>query len=179
MPTSCNYNCTELPEHEQIDCGEWLKGGISAVGVLECDHEIADFTSAVETQAAIDAGKLTIFKAIKGQMPDASPLTVDNPVGGCGSPTKVINFDRTASWTDANVTAGNVDTYNALNRRNAGLILYQCDSGMITVIDEDGGFVSTQMIPESGSDLQKFTTTYSWRKFDGPPMYEAPAGIYE
>ena len=61
----CSYNCTDLPDHEQVSCGEYPKGGVSAMGILECDHVITDFTNATQFLDAIANDQLKIIKALK------------------------------------------------------------------------------------------------------------------
>lgn len=175
---TCDYNCTELPEHELVACGQYPKGGTSAIGILECDHTIADFGDGTDLQAAIDTGKLTIIKNIKGELPDPSPVEGEN-VSGCGPENILDGFDRTATWSDFNVTAANVDFYNALNKRATFLILYHCESETLTVVESKTRYIAHRSSPASSKQKEKFSVTAKWSSFDEPAIYTAPAGIFE
>ena len=175
---TCDYNCTELPEHEQVSCGTYRKGGISIIGILECDHAIADFTDPTDVQDAIDTGKLTLIKNIKGEIPEASPVEGENPVG-CGAETVLDGFDRTAIWTDFNVTPDNVDFYNSLNKRTTKLIVHHCDSDTITVVESKVSFVAHRVVPRTNKEKERFMVTAKWSAMDEAAIYNAPAGIFE
>lgn len=179
---ACNYNCPDLPPHEQIDCGDYQKGGVSAIGILECDHLITDFTSASQTNDAITSGKLTIIQGIKGQIPEPAPIEVESRVG-CGPDTDLDGFNRTATWKDFNVVDTNVTFYNELNKRKSFLIVYNCnddedDDGKITVIEASTSFVAHKMLPELNGESQMWNVVAKWTKFDESPTFDAPADIY-
>lgn len=177
MPPSCGYQCTDLPNHEQVICGEYLKGGISSIGILECDHSITDFTSAVQATTAINNNQLTIIEPVVGEVPAPSPVEGTNP-SGCGSATILDSFDRTATWNDYNVSDSNVNFYNALNRRKAYLVLYHCNDDNITVVDQSVSFSAMRIVPNNQREKQYFQVTAKWTSLDEAAIYDAPAGIY-
>lgn len=183
MGVTCNYNCTDLTDHEQVLCGDYSKGGFSTIGILACDHTITDFSSATEAQTAIDNGTLNLIKGIKAQIPEPSPIENPNPIG-CGSETILDGFERTVSWMDSNVNSANIIFYNALNTRNEFLIIYNCnddpnDEGIITVIEATNNFVAFRVGPESNKERQFFNVTAKYTKFDESPIFTAPTDIYQ
>jgi hypothetical protein len=161
------YGCTALPNHELVLCGAYNRGGISAIGILEEDAfgtgttfaTAADWSNGNKYTTAINAGDLKIIKNIRGTVPDASPVDVDNPVG-CGPQSLLAGFDFTATWMDANTTDGSIDFYNALNKRVTGLILYLCGSNEVMVITQPVNYVCLPVnVPASNKELQMFNCT--------------------
>ena len=117
------YGCGTLPNHQLLACGVYDRGGISAIGILEADHTIVDYSNASQYTAAIAAGDLKVIKNIRGTVPDASPVEGDNPVG-CGPDTILNGFNFTATWQDANTNSANVSFYSQLNTRTTELVLF-------------------------------------------------------
>jgi hypothetical protein len=161
------YGCTALPNHELVLCGAYNRGGISAIGILEEDAfgtgatfaTAADWSNGAKYTTAINAGDLKIIKNVRGTVPDASPVDVDNPVG-CGPTSLLAGFDFTATWMDANTTDGSIDFYNALNKRVTGLILYLCGSNEVMVITQPVNYVCLPVnVPASNKELQMFNCT--------------------
>lgn len=161
MPT-CQYNCVDLPDHELIDCGQYLKGGIETFGVLECDHSIADFTSASEINSAIASGELTLVKGIKGVFPDPSPVEGENPLA-CGATNILDGFDLELQIKDFNVRAENDTFYEKLNQRSSFLLWYECESEKLKVVER---IVTWAMrpanVPESNKEKQLYLGTVKW-----------------
>lgn len=181
---SCNYGCATLPDHQQVACNDYSNGGISAIGVLECDYatNITDFSNASQWTAAIAAGRAKILKSIKGEIPDAAPANIDNPVG-CGAQQIMIGQDTTLNWTDANVLAGNDDFYAKLNLRRVYLVAFFCEEGQIRV-SSDPATVSARgvMVPGDNRQIQMYNISASFFSKTGEipfALYTAPAGIFE
>ena len=174
-----------MPDHELVDCGNYKRGGISAIGILEEDAfgtgatfaTAADYSNGAKYATAIAAGDLKIIKNIRGTVPDASPVDVDNPVG-CGPQSLLAGFDFTATWMDANTTDGAIDFYNALNKRVTGLILYLCGSNEVMVITLPVNYVCLPVnVPASNKELQMFNCTAraSLGPDQLPQKYPAPS----
>lgn len=174
------YGCATLPEHELVDCGAYPKGGISAVGILESDHTITNFSTASQYEANITSGNLRIIKNIKGNVPETAPVEVDNPVA-CGADTILAGFNFSAEWQDANVTADNTDMYNALNTRVTYLILFLCGSDEVLVVEQPTNYRARLMVPDNNKALQMFMVTANASlPADGlPQRYPAPAGVFD
>ena len=179
------YGCSALPNHELVLCGAYNRGGISAIGILEEDAfgtgatfaTAADYSNGAKYATAIAANDLKIIKNIRGTVPDASPVDVDNPVG-CGPQSLLAGFDFTATWMDANTTDGAIDFYNALNKRVTGLILYLCGSNEVMVITLPVNYVCLPVnVPASNKELQMFNCTAraSLGPDQLPQKYPAPS----
>lgn len=174
-----------MPNHELVLCGAYNRGGISAIGILEEDAfgtgatfaTAADWSNGAKYTTAINAGDLKIIKNVRGTVPDASPVDVDNPVG-CGPQSLLAGFDFTATWMDANTTDGSIDFYNALNKRVTGLILYLCGSNEVMVITQPVNYVCLPVnVPASNKELQMFNCTAraSLGPDQLPQKYAAPS----
>jgi hypothetical protein len=179
------YGCSALPNHELVLCGAYNRGGISAIGILEEDAfgtgatfaTAADWSNGAKYATALAANDLKIIKNIRGTVPDASPVDVDNPVG-CGPQSLLAGFDFTATWMDANTTDGAIDFYNALNKRVTGLILYLCGSNEVMVITNPVNYVCLPVnVPASNKELQMFNCTAraSLGPDQLPQKYPAPS----
>ena len=181
MSTYIEYGCGILPEHEQVACGLYLKGGISAVGILESDHTITDFSNPSQYTANITAGNLRIIRNIRGNVPEASPVEGDNPVG-CGPDTILNGFNWTAQWMDANATSDNISFYSQLNTRLTYLILYLCGSNEVMVVENPTNYIALPvMVPANNKELQMLNVTAraSLQPNDLPQKYTAPAGVFD
>lgn len=182
-PDFCDYNCTDLPDHEQVICQEYPKGGIYTIGILECDQTtITDFTSVAEANAAIAAGDLHLMVRVKAMFPDASPVEGENVIG-CGADTILDALDNVLEIKDFNVTDGNDAFYEALNGRQTHLIWFECANLKLRVVEfAPVTWVNRPAeVPESDSEKQKYNLTAKWRSAPSefPVLYDAPAGVYD
>jgi hypothetical protein len=179
------YGCAALPDHELILCGNYARGGISAIGILEENAygpggtfaTPADWGNNAKYATAIANGSLKIIKNIRGTVPDASPVDVDNPVG-CGPTSLLAGFDWTATWMDANTTDGTITFYRALNERVTGLVLYLCSSEEVMVIETPVNYVCLPVtVPASNKELQMLNCTArsSFGPDQLPQKYAAPS----
>lgn len=170
----------ELDQHELNDCF-FPKGGIPSFGVLKSGHGITDFSNAIQTQAAIDAGLLRIFNKVKANLPEASAVEGEN-VTGCGAETIVDGFDYTLDIKDFNINANNDALVRQLNSGEfEGLIFYMCDQDSIRVVLQKITAVATLIIPETKRDKQYYHYIFKWyqsAQTDVPTLYDAPEGIY-
>ena len=166
-----------MTDHEQIACGEYKLGGISAVGILECDHSISDFSNASQYTAAIAAGKLRVIKGIKAEIPDPSPVDGEAAVA-CGPENELYTMDWSATITDMNVTAQNRLFYDALNNRRFYIVFYLCDSDEVAVVEHQANAVARLNVPLTKSERQRFIADLRWRTKKNPEVYDAPAGIF-
>ncbi len=178
---TCQYNCVDLPDHEQIDCGQYPKGGMLSLGVLECDHNITDFTDPAETNQAIADGELTLIKNIKGTFPEASEVDGENPLA-CGSETILDGFDFVVTFKDFNVRSENDTFYAALNQRTTFLIWFECETGKLRVVQLTVNWkAKPALVPESNKEKQHYLVTAMWsgNVDDFPVLHNAPADIYD
>jgi hypothetical protein len=176
---TCDYNCVDLPDHEQIDCGLYLKGGMGAGAIVSCDHTIVDWSSTSEWEENIASGKVKIVKPIRGSFPEPAAVEGENP-NGCGALNVVDTFDRTLEYKDFNVSAANIDFYNQLNRRQSFFVGFQGCQGAdrIWVVDSPITWNARQPLDENNRIKLMFLVTGSWTEFDMPTFYDAPTGIF-
>ncbi len=178
MSQICSFE--DLDDHEKNDC-YYPKGGIGALGILKTGHEITDFSSQAQLQAAIDAGTLKIIKNIKAELPEPSPVEGENPLA-CGAETIVDGFDYTVEVTDFNVNNVNDEFYRKLNLSQfAGLILYLCEEVQLRVVETGVNFNSRLVIPRSNKEKQNYLVTAKWSQSvadEFPVLHEAPEGIF-
>lgn len=179
MPAACNYNCVDLPDHEQVDCGAFPKGGISQLGILDCDHSITDYSNATQVQAAIDAGQLKIIDPVRALLEENSEILGVNPTA-CGSTEILDGFDWVLTWQDYNVTSNNDAFYESLNLRQANLIWYECENDKIRVVVQPVSFVAKLTIPESNKEKQMYPVQAKWSSAPDeiPLLDDAPPGIF-
>ncbi len=176
----CDYNCVDLPEHEKVNCGNYKKGSIDAIGILECDHAITDFSDATEMEAAVTDGKLHVIKGIKGEFPDPSEVEGENVVGS--EPNILDGFDNVANWLDFNVNSANDNLYKALNKRSAFLILFNKAEEEILVIEKKVRYTAKPANnPQSPNEKQRYSVVAKWKSNvdEFPARYTAPAGVFE
>jgi|SRR6478752_101485 len=182
MSQNCNYGCASLPAHQQVTCNDYAVGGISAAALIECDQTtITDYTNATQWNAALASGVAKLILDIKGEIPAASPVLVDNPVG-CGAQQIVTGMDNTAIWTDANVIGGNDDLYAKLNLRKMYLVLFMCEEGQIRVSESPVDFQAVPVVvPNNSRAMQMYNVTASFFTKTGEipfQLYSAPSGIF-
>lgn len=174
-------DCSVIPDHIELNCNDWKKGGILAVAIMKCNHGITDFTSASQWQAAIDAGNVKIIKNIKAALPEASPVTGENPLA-CGAETILDLLDNTLTWKDFNVHPLNDDFYQQLNLAKRSIAWYYCEEDEIRVVDDcDVTFAALPPTsPESNREKQFYNVTASWTSLPNQfsSLVTAPAGIF-
>jgi hypothetical protein len=176
----CDYNCVDLPYHEKVQCGNYKKGSIDAIGILNCGHEITDFSLAAQYTSAITAGDLRIIKGIKGELPDPSPVEGENTVG---SEANILDgFDNVLNWLDFNVNSANDDFYEKLNQRSAYVILFNKEENEVRVIERKTRFTALPANnPQSPTEKQRYSVVAKWKSNvdQFPVAYTAPADIFE
>lgn len=174
-------DCANVPDHIELGCNEFRKGGISALAILKCDHSITDFTSASQWQDAIDAGEVKIIKQIKATIGEASPVNGENPVP-CGSETILDLLDQTITWKDFNVHSLNDDFYQQLNLAKRSVAWFYCEEDEIRVVDTCNVTFAAlpPSSPESNREKQFYNVTGAWTSSpdEFPVLYTAPTGIF-
>lgn len=182
MSNCLNYDCNDpLGDHMPNDCDEVLLGGIDAIIVLECDSQLTDPSSAVQIAAEIAAGRATLIENVKVSIEAASPVTVD-PLVSCSTP-KLVNYDRSGTIIDGNVSDNNIDVYNKINAGRAfgGLILHLCGTedsvggAKVLWIDKKVEFTGSLIVPPNNNDIQRFEGKFTWRSKGDPNMYASPS----
>ncbi len=179
MANCLNYNCNDdLGDHIPVDCGEYPLGGIDAAIILACDHQVTDVSNGTQINAEIAAGRAWLVENIKVSIPDPSPITITNPVA-CRV-DRLVNYDRSGTWQDANVNADNIDFYNILlsGQSFGGLILRECDENRVTFVDSEVTFQGGRLIPDNNDNFQMFNATFNWREKTDADIFNEPANVF-
>lgn len=172
------YNCDEITEHLKNDCEEFLQGGIPQVILLECNHTVTDPSNASQITANIAAGTATLIQNVKIGVDAASPVEIDSPIS-C-QPPKLVNYDRSASYMDANVNSNNITLYDTCfsGRSFGGMIVYECGADQVTWYDSVLNMTGSRIIPNNDLEFQRFEGTVKWKSKTEGQIYAAPAGIF-
>lgn len=182
MANCVNYNCDDLQPHTiNEDCGDPLLGGLSDAVIFDCDHQVTDFTNGTQINAEIAASRAWLVKNIKVGIPLPTPVEIDS-LKACGVQT-LVNYDRTATWTDGNVNNFNtVDFYGPLLKgRTAGAVLLkECGNpnSKATLIDAETSFRGGKIVPDNNNELQRYEITLAWKSKTDPESINEPAGVF-
>lgn len=174
-------DCAAVPDHIELGCNEFKKGGISGIAIMKCDHTITDFTSVSQWNSNIASGHVKMIKNIKATIGEASPIEGENPVP-CGSENILDLLDQTITWKDFNVHSLNDDFYQQLNLAKRSIAWFYCEEDEIRVVDEcNVTFVALPpSSPESNREKQFYNVKGSWTSLPNefPVLYTAPAGVF-
>lgn len=185
MADCLDYSCNESLGAQELNlCGEELLGGISALILLECEHQLTDPSSADQIATEIAAGRATKVVGIKVGIAKPSPVEIESNVS-CGI-TKLVTYDRTGTLIDGNVNAANITFYNKVfgGRVFGGAILYLCGTQesaggeLVEWIDAAITFTGGKVTPNTNNAFQTFEGDFKWRKKAGAALYAAPAGVF-
>lgn len=182
---ACAYNCDDLPAYDSALAGCTLtrSGGSSNVVFLGCGHGITDFESAVQINAAIDAGTAWLVQNVRMGHAKGSPNLSDAPVTSCGT-LRVINNTYTFTIFDAKVNATNGDFWNVVTAGYVfeGAIFSVCTTtGQtdIALVTESQVSVSGSLVnPDVNTELIRFELDGTWTG-DGLSIVDAPVGVWD
>lgn len=186
----CSINCDLLPPHENVVCGDYKLGGISAAAIVFCDAELpatpGDWSTDTWYDDTVAADKLFRIAGIKGTVASPAAVEVPNPIA-CGPENILVGFNWTCTWQDANATGysstgpsdGNTQFYCDLNTQTTYLILYLCGSDEVMVITNPTNYRAALMVPDNDRALQMFEVTASAyipvgdciQKYPAPPTF--------
>lgn len=188
----CSINCDLLPPHENVVCGAYKLGGISAAAIVFCDADLpataAEWSTDTWYDDTVAANKLWRIAGIKGTVASPAAVEVPNPIA-CGPENILVGFNWTCTWQDANATGysstgpsdGNTQFYCDLNTQTTYLILYLCGSDEVMVITNPTNYRAALMVPDNDRALQMFEVTASAyipvgdciQKYPAPPTFFA------
>lgn len=183
MYNCLNYGCDTLGTQQLNDCEEPLLGGMSAMLVLACNHQITDPSNATQVNAAIANGTATLISGVSLSL--EIPTAIKTPSLVACQTDIITNYTRTALYRNQNVNATNIDFHIPIfsGRAFGGLIFYECSpdgagANNVLWIDAavkgEGGLT----VPLSNQEIQRFEGTFSWLSKADPAMYTAPAGVF-
>lgn len=187
----CSYDCSELPEHELLTCGDYKLGGISAAAIMNCDivevGQNMEFDLDATWNNWVSSGDVKLIQQIKGTIATPAAVEVPNPVA-CGPENVLVGFNWTCTWQDANATGsstgssftdGNTGFYCDLNTRTTYLALYLCGSDEVMIVNFPTNYRAALMVPDNDRALQMFEVTATAyipvgsciQKFPAPPTF--------
>lgn len=175
-----DYCFTNLPDFAQIQCANWLRGGIDGLIVFATNAVIADYTVLANWTALINAGTATKIENIKGDLPDGSVVEGENPIG-CGNDTVVDGTDHDLSIMDFNVTAANDANYAGINGGTYYLAIHLCESEQLLIVELPVTAVTPPAnVPASNKEKQRYATHYKWSAPANwyPIRITSPSGLF-
>lgn len=178
MPNCINYNCDDLGTHVPSDCNEVKLGGISAIIILHCDHQLTDPSDGTEVNAELTAGRATLIENIKSGLNARTPVEVESYVSG--RPSRVVTYDNELTIVDANMTDNNRSFYDdAFNGQSfGGLILYEQDANQVTWMDASVSAQGSRIIPVDNNEAERFEGVFKWRTLSLGSIHSVPSGVF-
>lgn len=177
-----NYNCSDISPQVLNDCGNPLEGGIDQAVAFDCDATTTDYTNGTTIAADIAAGRAVLFKNIKVGINAPSPNEIDPLVAG--QPSRAVNYDRTATWTDANVNTSSSAAYDTIDEASGitvKAILFHLASGeQCILVDPPKGstFSGGLDVPDNTSDASKYVYNVKWKDPNNPTIQAVPSGVF-
>lgn len=180
------YGCTEedLGLYEDADCLIEIKGGASACVLLYRGHSILDPSSQTEVQDAIDNGYAQVIKDSSYSIDPPSAIKSESIIP-CRAQT-VINYDRTGTYKNPNISATNSDFHSNLftTRKIVGMIIYECGAAndgveQVTYINSPLTFEGGRILPGVDTETQRYEGKFSWRSRKDATIHAVPPGIFD
>lgn len=171
-------------------CPEPVNGGMSAAILFKCDVSREDITDD-EDPDLIDADKIDALIADNRAKKVTGPnlritLNAPSPVtqesfDPCGTEA-TINYDRTLTWEDGNVTADRQAFYNSINTSVGfiigGALILECDAERFTYIADELKFSGGRQSPATSQERQFFSFEVSWRNKIDPDILDFVANVF-
>lgn len=178
---SYNICDEELPEYGLNLCEVDKSAAISKIAYVKRGQtDITSWDNAVEWATAIANDNAVITGALSADIPDASPVTIDNK-RACGSATKQISMDLTATFIDPNVSEENDLFYAGVNGKSYDIVFFYCKENEIRVFEN--GSVSARPAQSVGNqtETQHYNGSITFRLANDEMglLFDAPAGIFE
>jgi hypothetical protein len=185
MANTCTDYCVDDPigDYETISCGDNPSGGLPAMILLECNHQLTDPSDEAEVQAELDAGRAHLIEGVSLSIDAPTPVTRESN-SPCDSNPILITYDWKGTYDNDNITTTNIDFHNQLfdGRRFAGVIVQECtesdDTHYVSWIDATVTFRGGRVIGKKKADGQKFTGEFSYQSKYSAQRYEEPTGIF-
>ena len=177
--TICGYGCTDLEAHEQLLCGVKKQSGGNKVFVINCDHDVTDWTNKTQFNAAIAAGKVHMVEGTKPQRPAPSPVEIPSSTG-CGPENELLTFTQSVTWIDRNFTPDNQLFYDSLNIFKGYIAFYLCNTQQLYVNDAYvATFQAFDVIGESKNIPIEYNATATWDGLTLPTVVPVAADFFD
>lgn len=178
-----NVYCPEdLPNHEQVNCDDYLPGGISEFIIFNSNATTTDPTSASQINTDLTTGRATHVKDIIGQMPEAEDKVINHPRD---NREITQGFLWSITYIDWNFTTDNINFYDELNYfRATSLLWYEPlldgvgRAKWVTDISNGVSFKAKPIVPESDAELQNYNVSAMWSSKFAPSVVDLPTGIF-
>lgn len=177
-----NYNCPDISPQVLNDCGSLLEGGGDQVVVFDCDATTTDYTNGTTIDADITAGRAVLYKNIKVGIDAASPNEIDPNIAGQASRT--VNYDRTASWVDANANESSSAAYDTLDASSGitvkAVLIHLASDEKCVLVDPPKGiiFTGSLVVPNDTNDVVRYEYTAKWKDPSNPAIKAVPSGVF-
>jgi hypothetical protein len=181
MVQCINFGCPAMPNYDstiQACAANVVKGGFSAIYLINCGVTITNPGSVSELQTLVDNDEAFLIENIKGGWGAPSEITVD-PITSCGTPV-VVNYDWQATIEDFKVTSDNTAFWDAATRRPfGGVIFVECTTEGLTArhsyVDAEVRIAAFREMPNNNNEAQKFTVTLKWKSLTSPQIFNVAA----
>lgn len=175
-----DYCFQNLPDFQQIQCSNWLRGGIDGAIIFETNASIADYTVLANWTALINAGTATKVLNIRGDFPDGSVVEGENPIG-CGNDNVIDGVDYVLNIMDYNVTAANDANYAGINGGTYYIAFHLCNEDQLLIVELPVSVTALAAnVPASNKEKQRYNTSYKWSadKDWYPIRITSPTGLF-
>lgn len=172
-------DCAVLPDHVENECAKYLKGGFPSIAFVDKDHTITDWTNGTQWAANVLSGKVKVVNRIKANIPEPSPILVDNPVA-CGAEQICDGFDWKLELLDGARNVFNDEFYKTLNKKTGYIVLWNKDENKIIIIDQDTNKIAFPVYPASNREHQHYKVSGAWVSANDwfPTTAVAPTNVF-
>jgi len=181
MANCSSYNCDPLDPQVRNDCGDLLNGSGAEVVVFQCGSLPTDPTDGTEVNNLITAGTAVLFKEIMVELPE--PSAVESSAYVAGGQTRVSTYERTLTWTDANVNEYSHAAYDSIDFASG-----QSIGGMLVkLVEEDyclwitpnvAGIAFKGGLTGGETEKLRYVYTSSWKNKLNARVVAEPAGVF-
>jgi hypothetical protein len=171
----------DLPLYDSNLCEVDKSAAISKVAYIKRGQTtITDFEDPTQWTAAIAAGDVRISGDLSADLPDGSPVTIDNK-RACGSATVQVAVDYTVTIIDPNVSEENDTFYSGINGKSYDIVIFYCAENQVRLLPN--GNVSARIPQSVGNQTEtqhyNITVNFRYKNTQFGTLYDAPAGIFE
>jgi len=181
MANCSSYNCDPLDPQVRNDCGDLLNGSGAEVVVFQCGNLPTDPTDGTEVNNLITAGTAVLFKEIMVEVPEGSAVEGASYVAG--GQTRVSTYERSVTWTDANVNEYSHAAYDAVdyaNGQSIGAILIKLyeEDYCLYITPNVAGIAFKGTLTGSDTEALRYVYTANWKNKLNPRVVAEPAGVF-
>jgi hypothetical protein len=185
-PSGCYDNWGDVGAADL--CFARKEAGINQAILFRCgvtrediiDDEDNDKVSNTKIEALILAERAKLVPGVQVTLNAPSELTA--PSGNPCIGDTAINYDRSLTWQDYNVSRIRNEFYNSINAAKGfaigGVLLKHCATDMLTYIEGDVKFNGGRQSPEQSSEAQFFEFNVTWRNKDAEEIFEQSIDVF-